>query len=106
MTVDEKLSEAVNLLKEAANPERIILFGSRARGDIHEESDFDIMVIEKEVKSKNKEIVRLLRVISRTLVNVDLIVVSEEQFNQWKHNLNSVYNKASKEGRILYDKAA
>ena len=40
----EKLGEAVRRLVEAAHPRRIILFGSRARGDAHGDSDVDLLI--------------------------------------------------------------
>jgi predicted nucleotidyltransferase len=47
MISEKTIQEAVELLRKAANPVRIILFGSYARGDITEESDLDFLVIEK-----------------------------------------------------------
>lgn len=47
MQIDEQfvLREVVQRLTEAFPIEKIILFGSRARGDTHEDSDFDFLVI-------------------------------------------------------------
>ena len=46
MISEKTIQEAVELLIKAANPVRIILFGSYARGDVTEESDLDFLVIE------------------------------------------------------------
>lgn len=47
MQLDEQwiLDEVVHRLAEAFPIEKIILFGSRARGDTHEDSDYDFLVI-------------------------------------------------------------
>ncbi len=42
---DDKLAEVVRRLREAYAPERIYLFGSRARGDSAEGSDYDLLVV-------------------------------------------------------------
>lgn len=42
---DRLLDEIVNALVEHLHPERVILFGSRARGDHHEDSDYDVIVV-------------------------------------------------------------
>jgi len=46
MINNSAIREAVWLLKEAASPAKIILFGSYARGEAHEDSDLDFLVIE------------------------------------------------------------
>ena len=43
MISEERIQEAVRLLREAASPVKIILFGSYARGDISEDSDLDFL---------------------------------------------------------------
>lgn len=77
------IQEAVNLLKKAANPVKIILFGSYARGKPIEDSDSDFMVVEKELKARRMEMVRLRRILSPLRIPVDIIVVSEQVFNEW-----------------------
>ncbi len=48
MTDHETVQEIVQRLVAAANPEQIILFGSRARDEAHDDSDVDLLVIESE----------------------------------------------------------
>ncbi len=55
------LQPALQALIEAARPERIILFGSHARGEAGEDSDLDFLVIESHVEDRAKEMVRLRR---------------------------------------------
>ncbi len=47
MIPQRTIQEAVERLRKAANPVRIILFGSYARGDMKETSDLDFLVVEK-----------------------------------------------------------
>jgi len=42
---DPKLAEVVRLLVDAYRPERIYLFGSRARGDAEPGSDYDLLLV-------------------------------------------------------------
>ena len=58
---DETIAGLTKLLVEAAQPKRIILFGSRARGDASEDSDVDIMVAEERLPNRLGEMVRLNR---------------------------------------------
>ncbi|MBI1859511.1 MAG: nucleotidyltransferase domain-containing protein [Deltaproteobacteria bacterium] len=102
--IQKKLDEAVKLLVEACHPERIILFGSYARGTQKEDSDLDLMVVEKTVKSRADEMVRLCRVLSPLLLGVDLIVVDSKMFEA-EREVSGVYQEASTDGKVLYEAA-
>jgi predicted nucleotidyltransferase len=88
---------------EAANPARIILYGSHARGEATADSDIDIMVVETDVRDRFKEMVRLNRVVDSLGVSVDSLVVSKEKFDYWRDTPGNVYFEAATEGRTLYE---
>jgi predicted nucleotidyltransferase len=104
MISQETIQKAVELLRKAANPVKIILFGSYARGDVTEASDLDLLVIEKEVKARRMEMVRLNRVLRPLRIPVDIIVMSEDQINDWGHLPGTVLYEALLEGRVVYEK--
>ncbi|MEN6506493.1 MAG: nucleotidyltransferase domain-containing protein [Planctomycetaceae bacterium] len=107
MGVDEQtIREAVLLLKKAADPKRIILFGSHATGRAGEDSDVDFMVIEAAVPNVIAETVRLRRVLSPLRIPVDIIVVSEDYFNYWADTPGNLMFEAATDGKVLYDQAA
>lgn len=97
------IQEAVNLLKKAANPVKIILFCSYARGKTIEDSDSDFMVVEKELKARRMETVRLRRILSPLRIPVDIIVVSEQVSNEWADTHGTVIYEATLEGWVLYE---
>ncbi len=101
----ETIQKAVQLLREAANPEKIILFGSYARGTPDERSDVDLLVIEKEVKDRHAELVRLLRVVAELDAPIEVIVVSSKDVEEWGHLPGTVLRPALREGKVLYDAA-
>ncbi|MEI6667523.1 MAG: nucleotidyltransferase domain-containing protein [Acidobacteriota bacterium] len=104
-TDNDTLRRLTELLARAAKPKYIILFGSRARGDASEESDFDVMVVESEIVDRGGEMVRLGRLLRPLDVSVDLLVVSTERFEYWRDTPGNVYFEAASEGRILYEAA-
>jgi len=102
MISQKTIQEAVELLGKAANPVRIILFGSYARGDIKESSDLDFLVVEKEIKARRMETVRLRDVLSPLRIPVDILVVSEKSYNEWKDAPGTVIYEAAIEGKVVY----
>ncbi len=86
------------------NLSRIILFGSRARGDYNENSDYDLMIILKDEIERNKilEILRNIRqYLSEKFIYVDLIIKSENEFNQFSKIIGTTSHFAYKEGLKL-----
>jgi len=99
------LDEAVRRLVAAAQPMRIILFGSHARGDATEDSDFDLLVVLKEVTRPRAEVVRLLDVLRPLRLPVEILLYSEEQVFEWGHLPGTVLYEALAEGKVLYEAA-
>lgn len=105
MDRSEQIARATEVLRSAASPIKIILFGSQARGDADEGSDVDLLVVERTVPDRAVEIVRLCRALSPLRIPVELLVVSEDDFRQWSAIPGSVCHEALREGRVLYDAA-
>ncbi len=93
------------MLREAAKPTKIILFGSAAAGHSDMHSDIDVLVVERGVRDRLAEMVRLGRVISPLRMPVDLLVVDEEAFGYWSEVPGNVYYEANKKGIALYEAA-
>jgi predicted nucleotidyltransferase len=105
VTENETLRRVTKLLARAAKPKYIILFGSQARGEGSEKSDFDVMVVEPEIANRGEEMVRLGRLLRSLDIAVDLLVVSAEKFEYWRDTPGNVYFEAASEGKILYEAA-
>ena len=104
-TYTETVKRLTELLVKAAKPNRIIMFGSQARGEAGEDSDFDVMVVEDGVSDRVGEMVRLNRLLRSLDIPVDLLVVSAEKFNYWCDTPGNVYFEAATEGEVLYEAA-
>jgi predicted nucleotidyltransferase len=89
------------LIDAAPAPAKVILFGSQARGDADDGSDFDFLVIERDVEDRFGEMVRLGRILGRLLVPADVVVVSEEYAKKWASVKGTLVNEAMSEGRVL-----
>ncbi|HRI38112.1 MAG TPA: nucleotidyltransferase domain-containing protein [Nitrospira sp.] len=105
MTAQEAIDTAVRRLVTAANPRKVILFGSFAEGTATSESDVDLLVIEREIDSKRAEMVRLRKAIGSIGFPVDVLVVSEGEIADWGHLPGTAMYWALKEGKVLYEAA-
>lgn len=99
----------VKVMVEVAAPEKIILFGSRARGTAKETSDYDFLVVTAEPfgegYSRRKEAGKLGRALAKFRVPKDILMYSVEEVEQRRHWRNSVVFRALQEGTILYEQA-
>lgn len=101
---DETLiAEAARRLSAAAPGSKVILFGSRARGDAGPDSDLDLLVIEPEVTKRRAESARLRRELRSLEVALDVVVISAEHAEQWAGVPGTMVNEALREGRVLVE---
>ncbi len=105
ITVDQ-ITQAVRTLAKGANPCKIILFGSYARGEACQDSDLDFLVIEPEIVHKRAEMVRLRKLLRPMRIPVDVVVASEQEIEEWGHLPGTVYYWALKEGKVLHETTA
>jgi len=92
----------VELLRQAAPGSIIIVFGSCARGQITEDSDLDVLVVEPTLTSRHEEMVRLSDVLRPLRIPVDVLVASKETFEYWADTPNTIYHEVAREGRVFH----
>lgn len=89
------------LIEAVAAPAKVILFGSHARGDEDDRSDFDFLVIERGIDDRFGEMVRLDRILGRLLIPADVVVVSEEHVRRWESVKGTMIHEAMSQGRVI-----
>lgn len=101
-TVEATIDRAGRALIDAAPvPTKVILFGSRARGDATDRSDFDFLVVEPEVADDFAETVRLGRVLGRMLIPADVVVVSQRYAEKWASVRGTLVHEAMSRGKVI-----
>jgi predicted nucleotidyltransferase len=101
-----RLDEITKRIVRASNPEKIILFGSHARGDFMPDSDLDLLVIISGVVRPRAESTRLRRALRGLLVPVDIVVATPEQIERLGHVRGLIYHTTLSEGKVVYERAA
>jgi len=95
----------VKRIVERFRPLRIVLFGSRARGEAGKWSDVDLLVVLPEVADKRKATVEILRALGDLPVSKDVIVTTPEEIARRGHIIGSVLRAALKEGKVVYERS-
>lgn len=99
----EQLDAAVRRLVAALRPERIYLFGSRARGDADQDSDFDFLIVVSEVVGSPYRLhQRAYDVLWGLGAPVDVLVVSRARFERQRGVVASLPATVEREGHLLY----
>ncbi|MDQ6632769.1 MAG: nucleotidyltransferase domain-containing protein [Verrucomicrobiota bacterium] len=95
------------IVREVA-PAKIILFGSRARGDSKEDSDFDLLVVQDEpFPSQKVRLEKTAQIYERLAdlgVGKDILFCPRAYIERWRDSLNHVVGRAFREGRLLYER--
>lgn len=97
------LARIVELLVDAYRPERIYLFGSKARGDCGPDSDFDLLVVVPDTAPDELKRSRLAyQVLRGTGTAADVIVWTASSFQSRLHLAASLPATVEREGRLLH----
>ena len=101
-----KIREAALQIAERFSPERVVLFGSHARGDAGEGSDVDLMVLFSEIENPRDRAVEIHAALKGCGFPKDILVSTVSRFERYRNVPNTVYWPASREGQILYERPA
>lgn len=97
------LEEIIRRIVEVAQPEKIILFGSAARGEMNPNSDLDLLVVKSGVHRR-----RLAQKIYMNLFgvgqSVDVIVLTPEDIERYRNAIGLIIEPALREGKVVYER--
>jgi len=96
--------EIVEKIKKEYQPKKVILFGSYAYGEPTEDSDLDILIVTERCLDHGESYKMQQRLLRDFSVPVQLICVSDEEFEETKNIIGGVTYPASKYGEVLYEK--
>lgn len=94
----------INKLKPL-NPEKIILFGSYARGNPSSDSDIDLLIIYNTKQKVSKRMDRVLKLLWGNIPHIEPQVLTPKEFEQAvEQNKFFITQEVLKHGKILYEK--
>jgi predicted nucleotidyltransferase len=104
--LDDLVNSIVEVIVQSAHPEKVILFGSRAEGGFTEDSDYDFLIVIRDVKNERE----VSRMVNRAILDkqvgvpVDIVVVNEEKLRTHQNSPYYIYKRALSEGIVYYER--
>jgi uncharacterized protein len=85
------------------HPQKIILFGSRARGEARLDSDYDLLLIEPSDLPRYKRSARYRRALVGVVPAKDILVWTPEEVAEWHEVPHAFITTVVREGMVLYE---
>ena len=103
MLDQDKLDDIIHRIVEVAQPEKIILFGSAARGDMGSNSDLDLLIVKEGGDAELRA--QIYDKLYGVRVPVDAILVSPADLERYKDSHALVIKPALRDGIVVYEAA-
>ncbi len=104
MTTDAIISTMVERIVGRFAPTRVVLFGSRARGEATGGSDVDLLIVMGDVTDKRRAAVDIRRALGDLPVSKDIVVATPDDIASRGHVVGTVLHAALREGTVLYER--
>ena len=102
----QQIDTLVKIITQTADPEQVILFGSQASDTAYADSDYDFMVVVRDVENERQISRRIYRALleRRVGVAVDLVIVDADKLAEHRNTPGLIYRRALQEGKVCYDR--
>ena len=105
--IDKEQIDYISMkIAKSVDPEKIILFGSYAKGDFNDDSDLDFIIVKQSNLPRHKRGLEIRRLFYGLLIPFDLKVYTPDEYNNDLNNKYSFLSSAIKDSKILYDRKA
>ena len=100
-----ELKKILETVIEKYKPEKVVLFGSTAKGNMEEGSDIDLLAIKKTRKRRVDRILEVSRYLEDTFLPVDILVYTPEEFLQAQADNLMFIEEVVNHGKVIYEKS-
>ncbi len=105
VTPDETVvATMVDRIVEGFDPERIVLFGSVARGEVSKYSDVDLLVVMPDGTDQTRTTIAIRRCLRDMLTAKDIVVTTPDEIARRGDMSGTVLRKALHEGKVVHDR--
>ena len=104
MTSESIISTMVARIVARFHPSRVVLFGSRARGDASRLSDVDLLVVMGDAPDKRRAAVEMRRLLGDLPLSKDIVVTTPDEIAYRGQVAGTVLHTALREGTVVYER--
>ncbi|MCL2786305.1 MAG: nucleotidyltransferase domain-containing protein [Methanomassiliicoccaceae archaeon] len=97
------VDQVVKKIAEEFNPEKMIIFGSAAKGEADDQSDLDILVVMDTELSYYRRAPEVRRKLLGIPLAMDILVITPEEFSAYKDNDGSFIKDIMRTGKVAYE---
>src|ERR1700693_3556509 len=105
-TTEARVAEMIRRIAEGFQPNKIIVFGSRARGTGEPDSDVDFLVVMPVTGSRRHQAIEIEMKLGGLGLSKDVILVTPEEFTAYRDVVGSIAYPAAHEGHVVYERSA
>ncbi len=105
-SIAAELERIVGAIVSVVHPDQVILFGSRARGDGGDDSDFDLAVIAPDGSARRRVAMQAyesLAIVAGRSIGVDIVVLTPSMLGSERDLAGSVVRAVSRDGVVVYE---
>jgi predicted nucleotidyltransferase len=102
---DKVIKEIVRQILTVAKPDKIILFGSAATGQMTRDSDVDLLIVEPDPSDQQNEYVRIIKALWDFDYPFDILFIATQWFEESKDVVGGIAYPANKYGKVIYEAA-
>jgi predicted nucleotidyltransferase len=103
--MNNSLEKAIKTIVKVPEPDKIILFGSHARGDDKPGSDYDLLVLKRGVKKQRSLTQKIYLSFKDVGAYIDVIVADLDKYEHLETDPYMIYSEADKNRRMVYEKS-
>ncbi len=104
LITEKKIQEVINKISNNYFPEKIILFGSYAKGNPEVTSDLDLFIIKDSVLPRYKRGLEVRRLLFGSMIPIDLLVYTPKEIEEQKDRKYSFVHEVLNTGRVVYER--
>ena len=99
-----QIHKIISIIVSLASPDKIILFGSYARGDNNEKSDIDLLIVKKDLKNGREISGSIYKAFLENEIGipVDLLTIDYKRYIELGNEIGYIYGTIMKEGKVIY----
>ncbi len=101
--IDTKVKEIIDRIIAKYQPQKIILFGSYARGEANFDSDLDLLIVKQTNSLRHKRGIELRQLIRPAILPLDLVILTENEYTENCNKFQNIAQIATQQGIVVYD---